>query len=141
MEATTMPDPVYTDKKSSAELEAWAFVNGYICIYPKPNQLFIDVDTAAQFAQFLSLLDLLGDIFCTDSIPWTSTKSRSGGDHQHIVVELPMEITQMERLVLQACMGSDAKRELLGFFHLRLKGKPDPQPTVFQEKRVQAVEV
>lgn len=58
------------------------------------------------------------------------TPSKSGGEKQHIRVFLPFNVEPVERIALQAALGSDGVRELLSL--RRVRGD-DPHPTLFAE--------
>ena len=99
--------------------------------YPKANELFVDIDNARDFARFKTLVEMLGRV--EDVRSWVDTPSASGGQHRHVVVTLGRNITEFERIALQAMLGSDLKREVLSYERLR-KGS-HPQPTVFFEPK------
>jgi len=58
-----------------------------------------------------------------------TTTSRNGGEHVYFEVE-GEDLTPIERVLLQACLGSDPVREVLSF--LRIK-RNHPTPTTFFE--------
>ena len=60
------------------------------------------------------------------------TESRHGLPGRHIVVTLDHDITETERLLLQACLGSDCVRELLGYVQMK---NGDAHPTLFLESK------
>ena len=101
---------------------------------PKNNELFIDIDSEElttfhrQLAVFLKRTDAA----------WSVRPSPSGKPyHVHIVVTLTKRtVTNGERILLQAVLGSDPMRELLSWERI---GIGDPHPTLFFEKRVPAV--
>ena len=89
---------------------------GATIIYPKTNELQIDIDTESGYAQFLATLDLIDNKFGvkdTEILP-----SRSGLPHRHIVVTLHTNISDRTRVALQACLGSDPKREILAIYRI-----------------------
>lgn len=57
-------------------------------------------------------------------------KSKSGGEHRHITLTLSNNISDVERILLQAILGSDPKRELLSYIRIL---RNIPQPTAFFE--------
>lgn len=99
-------------------------------VFPKDNELQLDIDDDAAYAAFERVYELLNDMsrgLCS----YTSTPSKSGLPKRHVTVTLPFEVDAAARITLQACLGSDGKRELLGWRRL-LAG--DLTPTLFIEK-------
>lgn len=96
---------------------------------PKDNELFIDIDNARDYARFKSVIELFNRVEPIKG--WTESPSASGGQHRHIVVTLERSfIDHTDRIMFQAFLGSDLKREILSYE--RVKGG-NPQPTVFFE--------
>ena len=99
---------------------------GYAVVYPTEYELQLDIDTQAQYDQFLTLYPVLAREFATCSyVEWAS---KSGGIH--ICVRMPIELTNTQRLALQACLGSDPLRELLGLVR---ESYGIENPTLFSE--------
>ena len=104
--------------------------DGLNAIFPKDTELQIDIDNEHSFQMFEKQRLILNRF-----VPIKDIKiepSRSGLPKRHITVTLFDSITQIERLALQAMLGSDRVRELLGY--VRHKNN-DPHPTLFLEKR------
>lgn len=100
---------------------------------PLGNQLFIDLDGDEDLATFEGLLKILSDnIGVVDHV---ITPSKSGLPHRHIIVNLKHKVTMLERIALQACLGSDRKREILSFIEL---SNGDSAPTLFFEKQAES---
>jgi hypothetical protein len=100
--------------------------------YPAPNELFIDIDNARDFARFKVLVEMLGRTETVRS--WVDTPSASGGQHRHVVVTLGRNVlSAFERIAFQAMLGSDLKREILSYERWNATG--DPCPTVFFEPK------
>jgi hypothetical protein len=96
--------------------------------FPAPNELFIDIDNEHSFALYEKQMDIVKKyIGATDAV---ITTSRHGLPGRHIVVTLDRDVTELERIALQACLGSDRVRELLGFVQYQ---NNDPHPTLFLE--------
>lgn len=98
---------------------------------PKPNELFIDIDHEKDYEVFKTQLALL---IRQEPVTIVSNRpSKSGLPKRHIVIALfrPVE-SELERLVLQAALGSDRKRELLSW--VRVKSGESEHPTLFFEK-------
>ena len=74
--------------------------------------------------------DLAKAVFGLD-ITYVSARSRRKRDGSHIVVTLPRDITNIERLLWQAILGSDLRREAHSYRNM-LRG--DERPTLFFEK-------
>jgi hypothetical protein len=105
--------------------------------FPKANELFIDLDNDISFALFKKQMDILKKyvgILQQHKYPWdyAVTASRHGLPGRHIVVVLKSDVTEVERVALQAAMGSDRVRELLGYVQAK---NNDPHPTLFLENK------
>lgn len=98
---------------------------------PKSNELFIDIDSEEDHTHLWAMICVLSSngihLKVTENRP-----SRTQG-HRHIVAELDHELTPLERILLQAVLGSDRKRELLSW--IRIHAATGFEPTVFFEKR------
>lgn len=102
---------------------------GLDVVLPKANELFIDIDNPADEDWLHLMLGVLEDngIIVMNS---KETTSKSGG--KHVYLELPeRELTPLERVALQACIGSDRKRELLSLLRIWLMA--ERPPTTFFE--------
>lgn len=68
------------------------------------------------------------------SIQVVSNKpSRSGAPgKRHITLALNRKLTSVERILFQALLGSDRKRELLSYIRVL---NSDPEPTLFFERK------
>lgn len=101
---------------------------GFTIVRPGADELLLDLDRPIDVAFMVDTLAILKD----NGFPFEETKrivSKSG--HLHVYLKAPRAVTPLERLALQAMLGSDRKRELLGF--LRIENEV-PDPTVFFEK-------
>jgi hypothetical protein len=103
---------------------------GLTVVLPDQFQLFIDLDqkdgTPSELIEGMALLQNYG-IGVT-----VERTTRSSGGNQHIYLRLGTALTDTERILLQACLGSDSKRELLSWLRIKLQVKR--HPTVFFEK-------
>jgi hypothetical protein len=99
-------------------------------VTPKSDELFIDIDTEEDFKFFCLNVLTLQKHWPMVSFVWNPSKS--GGEKKHITVMMPWPMTELERVCLQACLGSDRKRELLSF--ISLNHEPSCKPTCFFEK-------
>ena len=104
--------------------------NGLDVVFPKPSELQVDIDSDAAYERYCGVLDrLLHHLpFVTESI----TPSRSGYPKRHIVLTLREPVTDVQRIALQAILGSDPVRELLSLKRIE---NGDPHPTLFFEKK------
>ena len=87
---------------------------------PKADELFIDIDNEQGYRVFTHLVALLPTV---DS--WEGKPSKSGLPHRHIVVKLKTQVSNLERIALQAILGSDRKHELLSYL-ANAAGNPFP---------------
>ncbi len=97
-----------------ANCEEIAKKRGQVVVFPKPNQLQIDIDTEAQWKEF----QRREEAFSCSVEPWGSmeiTPSKSGLPSRHITITFPTSktFTEWERIALQAALGSDPIREYL----------------------------
>jgi hypothetical protein len=108
--------------------------------FPADNELFIDIDNEHSFKlfqnQFYIVKHYIG-VVKTKAYPYdyVVTPSRHGLPGRHIVVTLSRNVTKLERIALQACLGSDRVREVLGFVQIQ---NGDPHPTLFLEAKAPA---
>ena len=90
---------------------------GLIVITARPCQLFIDCDSEEEFGYFLEQLKDFAPMIGIRSA--TYTRSPGGNYHAYITVERDM--TPEEQVLLQACLGSDRRREIRTWKRLREK--------------------
>lgn len=110
---------------------AKAASKGLVVKLPAANELFVDIDNDADFAVFTKHLATLGEHVSV--LGFDETPSNSGGTHRHVVVRLGRDIANdVERIFLQAVLGSDRLRELLSW--ACIQAKASPHPSVFFEK-------
>lgn len=99
-------------------------------VLPKDNQLFVDIDNDFAFAVYERNLETFMRHYELRSSIVTSSKS--GGEKRHVTITLSKPVDPTERLVLQAFLGSDLKREFLGLQRIKAG---DEHPTLFLEKK------
>jgi hypothetical protein len=114
---------------SSAEGIKIAEANGMIASFPLPHQLFLDIDDEAGYKMFLSHKTYLLEHFGMKN--FHVRPSKSGLPKRHIIVNLNRDLTPTERIALQACLGSDRKREILSLVRV---GRNDPHATLFFDR-------
>jgi hypothetical protein len=115
--------------RTSARGRADAALKGLIVVTPKNNELFIDIDSDTDLAEFDRNYGIIDELFGIDEAVQTPSRNKKQG--KHIVVTLAQPITPLERVLLQAILGSDRKREALSLWRIR---NNDPNPTLFFEK-------
>lgn len=118
--------------RSNDECEFLAATENCTVRYAKPNELFLDIDTAAAYDHFLTKWDLFERYYPEST--YTASPSKSGLPKQHIVVTLKAELPLITRIALQACLGSDSVRELIS---LQRAARDEPNVVIFFEKRVE----
>jgi hypothetical protein len=101
------------------EATALAKAKGRVVVVPKANELFVDIDSEADMERFQRIRVTLESFL---SLKVDIRPSPSGRpDRHHIVVTLDREVTEIERVALQAILGSDPTREALSYRRI-LKG-------------------
>ena len=101
------------------EMLAEAKKKGLVIVYPKPNQLFIDIDDAAGLAAFERNFPMFREMHPVIGEP-RKTPSPSGKPfHFHITIDLEEPISDETRIYWQALLGSDLTREMLALRHLK----------------------
>lgn len=83
---------------------------GLQVVTPEADQIFIDLDDEADRAVMLEVIAMFGRNGYTLRVE-KETESKSGKRHVYIRAGFPL--TEIERVALQACLGSDRKREAL----------------------------
>lgn len=112
----------------SSEAIKEAEESGGEVIFPGPNQLLLDLDSEESLNLFLTNLPILDRHITVNSYGYQ--ESRTPGKY-HGIVELHYPVmSDMERILLQAILGSDPKREFLSYMRIL---KRDPHPTLFIE--------
>jgi len=95
------------------EATALAKANGRVVVVPKANELFVDIDSEADMERFKRLRATV-ESFLPLKVDVRPSPSGRPGRH-HIVVTLDREVTEIERVALQAILGSDPTREALSY--------------------------
>lgn len=97
---------------------------------PNADELFIDIDSDEDYRAFLEQLDIFKEHI--EVLWWHATPSKSGGRRWHVVITLGFDVDDRERVIYQALLGSDRKRELLSW--IRIVGSHSQHPTLFFER-------
>jgi hypothetical protein len=116
--------------RTSRDAFEYTKTNGLDFRFPLANELFIDIDDSSQQATFDRNYLILEKTF--DFITTIITSSRRKPNGKHIVVIMGRDVTPIERIALQAALGSDPTREAHSLIRYIDK---DPLPTIFFEKR------
>lgn len=101
---------------------------GMIMIEPKPNELFVDIDSEESYTEFHKRIEDLKRFF---HMEYKEKISKSGLPHQHITVSLfhktgePYKVDPYLRILLQHVLGSDRVREILSTYRI-LSGVENP---------------
>ena len=90
---------------------------GQTILEPADNELFIDLDTEDAYEDFLAAYEILND---QEPMIWVAYTSKSGPPHRHVRVRLERSVTPQERIMLQAILGSDRKREALSYLRMKV---------------------
>lgn len=94
---------------------------GLLIVPADDTTLQLDIDTEADLEKAREIMRL----FQTNLGIVGATVTRSKSDHWHVYVKLDRPHTRAERLALQACLGSDPKRELMSYLYNEKGGKQD----------------
>jgi hypothetical protein len=105
-------------------------ITGERVIFPAANELQLDIDSEADLAVYWDLRMIFTEAHLWQEVSRVPSKTKG---HYHVTLSLSESITPIERLLLQACLGSDRKRELLGYLNLK---RGDSRPTLFIEPPV-----
>lgn len=109
--------------------EAVAKLDGeFEIVRTDPRTLLIDLDDRASLETYQNQLKILQQYMAAVEIgSW-----RSKSDNWHKVVKVDRDLSIEERLGLQAMLGSDVKRELLGFLDVNNRGDSDDRIVLFK---------
>lgn len=108
-----------------------AKANDLVVVEPEAHQLQIDIDDSRAYEIFSKNQAAVNEHFGIVGIE--EHASKSGGDRKHVTVTLAKPVmSNMERILLQACLGSDGVRELLSYVQVLNR---DPHPILFLEKQ------
>ena len=91
--------------------------SGLAVIEPQPDVLLLDCDSWQDKLRASAMLDALGRLFGGFEVI-DRYKSKSGKGW-HLVVKIGVQLTPIERVALQASLGSDGFREMLAVACIR----------------------
>jgi len=99
-----------------------ALLRGCVIVHPRPNQLFLDIDDEDHRAVFDELFPRMAEVW--PGVSYEIRESPSGAPgHYHIVVTMPRDFTELERIALQAALGSDQKQALYSLVRVLALGQ------------------
>jgi len=98
--------------------------------FPLANELFVDIDDSAAQAEFDRNYQILRGPFGFQTTVVTASRRKPNG--KHIVVKMNRNVSAIERIALQAALGSDPTREAHSLVRYV---DNDPLPTLFFEKK------
>lgn len=110
-----------------------ARLKGQRVVLPKPNEVFLDIDTEVDWKLAWEMIRTMEE----NNLPLLITEvhpSKSGMPHRHVILEANRDFTPIERIAIQACLGSDRKRELLSLIRV-MTGGPLPATVFFEPER------
>lgn len=116
------------DAQNSEDAIKWAAENNLDVVLPDDFTLLIDIDKYADRKVFETNRDLIDAAYGITEV--LENYSRSGGTH--FTVHLKTPVSRLERIALQAVLGSDLRREAHSLRRLRAG---ESNPTLFFEKR------
>lgn len=107
-------------QRTLAELDIIAAAKGLVYFIPEPDELFLDIDKPfaraeewfANICEELCGLEAyfkLGDPLFTCSV----------NNNTHVYIQMEGPLTDCMRLILQACLGSDPRKEIISFIRLQ----------------------
>lgn len=107
-----------------------AEAKGLVVVEPKPNELFVDIDDDASLVVFTEHVAAVKALLPGTTYRLRPSPSGTPGRF-HATVVLSREVMTLERICLQALLGSDRLHELLSWVSYSNGNKT---PTVFFER-------
>jgi hypothetical protein len=120
----------YTEIRS-ALAEAEAESRGCAVVKPRPNELFVDIDSEEAMSTFRRQLEVFKRMHSHAIVRMGPSPSGLPG-HFHIYVTLTRDVDAVTRILYQSLLGSDPMREILSYQRL---DSGDECPTLFFEKK------
>lgn len=121
MSESTFVDPYVSAQKTGERV-----------VLPEPREVLLDLDTEEDWEQMNKMRGILAGLGLYLQVVDTHP-SKSGLPHRHVTLAAPRALTPIERVALQACLGSDRKRETLSLARIFL-GDPAPATVFFEPK-------
>ena len=107
-----------------------ARAKGWFIVEPGPNQLQLDLDGARALRLYGMQYAILRKAGLTKKWREKVLASKKPG-HVHVVITMPRKIQNLERVALQAVLGSDVRREAFNYARVVKRNK---YPIVFFER-------
>lgn len=96
--------------------------SGWKIVQPQANELQLDLDGARALRRYGMQFSILRKAGLTKG--WREKiKPSKKAQHVHVVITLPREIGNLERVALQAVLGSDIKREAFNYVRVTKRNK------------------
>ena len=108
-----------------------ANANGWDVVSPAEDELQIDIDDDAAYAVWTQQRRIVDEHVGILSVRESPSKSNHP-EKRHLTVKVARQLSAVKRILLQAVLGSDLKREALSFVRTL---RDDPHPTLFLEAR------
>lgn len=122
----------YEIVRSKGDLEAIAEERDCGLLYPRDDEVFLDLDDKTSQDRYYEGLRFINDLLPKLILSTKEQPSRSGGNKIHVILKLNQPIMPELRLALQAALGSDQKREILNISRFIICG--DPQDCLMPPK-------
>lgn len=114
---TRVRDLPYSDDDNTTLVIGAALSAGLTVTVPLVNELQIDIDSKADYQRFEAMMPMAVSLL--GAVITERRASRSGGDCVHITLMLSEPVRDLERVCLQAILGSDPKREFFGYRRIK----------------------
>lgn len=96
--------------------------SGWKIVEPAPNQLQLDLDGARAIRKYGMQWSILYRAGLTKGWKEKLQPSKKNG-HVHVVITMPKAVDNLERVALQAVLGSDVKREAFNYCRVKKHNK------------------
>ena len=96
--------------------------SGWKVVQPLPNQLQLDLDGARALRRYGMQYSILRRQGLTKGWRERVKESKKRG-HVHVVITMPSAVSDLERVALQAVLGSDIKREAFNYCRVKRRNK------------------
>lgn len=101
-------------EKKSPEDKASAL--GLVVRYPKEDELFLDIDSEEAWNLHVSLFKIFREHEDPDAVAVRNPSPSGKPGRYHVIVTLSRPVKSVEeRIIFQALLGSDTKRELIAY--------------------------
>jgi hypothetical protein len=118
------------NKPNSKRAEDLAAKENLAVVYPGEDEVLIDIDNEHSFQVYLKHKYVIAKHLGVLSENVQPSRNKKEG--RHVTLKMKSPVTELERIAIQACLGSDRMRETLGFIQYK---NGDPHPTLFLEKK------